>query len=210
MSDGGQLAKITADNPIRYCNQDLLERKGAAKAFARDVLALDTSEGVAVGVFGPWGSGKTSFINLAGTYFNDKKIPVIEFNPWLFSGTEQLVGQFFAELSTELRAQNLAELGKALEDYGDAFTGGHSHVRNIGVILKVIGKYLRRRHKGVIGYRDTIKEVLSKRNQPIIVVLDDVDRLSVTEKGLSPWLRERMMLRAFPLLEGPDKARAAL
>lgn len=29
-------------------------------------------------------------------------------------------------------------------------------------------------------------------------------------KGLSPWLRERMMLRAFPLLEGPDKARAAL
>ena len=30
------------------------------------------------------------------------------------------------------------------------------------------------------------------------------------QKGLSPWLRERMMLRAFPLLEGPDKARAAL
>ena len=30
------------------------------------------------------------------------------------------------------------------------------------------------------------------------------------EEGLSPWLRERMMLRAFPLLEGPDKARAAL
>ena len=29
-------------------------------------------------------------------------------------------------------------------------------------------------------------------------------------KGLSPWLRERMMLRAFPLLEGPGKARAAL
>ena len=29
-------------------------------------------------------------------------------------------------------------------------------------------------------------------------------------KGLSPWLRERMMLRAFPLLEGPEKARAAL
>ena len=29
-------------------------------------------------------------------------------------------------------------------------------------------------------------------------------------KGLSPWLRDRMMLRAFPLLEGPDKARAAL
>ena len=28
-------------------------------------------------------------------------------------------------------------------------------------------------------------------------------------KGLSPWLWERMMLRAFPLLEGPDKARAA-
>ena len=35
-------------------------------------------------------------------------------------------------------------------------------------------------------------------------------RLFNAGKGLSPWLRERMMLRAFPLLEGPDKARAAL
>ena len=32
----------------------------------------------------------------------------------------------------------------------------------------------------------------------------------ILAKGLSPRLRERMMLRAFPLLEGPDKARAAL
>ena len=34
--------------------------------------------------------------------------------------------------------------------------------------------------------------------------------LGFRKKGLSPWLRERMMLRAFPLLEGPDKARDAL
>ena len=30
-----------------------------------------------------------------------------------------------------------------------------------------------------------------------------------SSKGLSPWLRERMMLCTFPLREGPDKARAA-
>ena len=37
-----------------------------------------------------------------------------------------------------------------------------------------------------------------------------LEQLGFLVKGLSPWLRERMMLRAFPLLEGPDKARAAL
>ena len=39
---------------------------------------------------------------------------------------------------------------------------------------------------------------------------DNAAATRIKRKGLSPWLRERMMLRAFPLLEGPDKARAAL
>jgi len=53
---------IAGDNPIRCQEDDALGRVSAAKAFAQQVLSLDDSEGVVVGVLGPWGSGKTSFI----------------------------------------------------------------------------------------------------------------------------------------------------
>ena len=81
---------------------DVLERAGVADAFARQVLALDASHGTTVGVFGPWGSGKTSFVNLARKTFEGKGVPVPDFNPWLFSGAEQLVERFFAELSANM------------------------------------------------------------------------------------------------------------
>ena len=64
---------------------------------------IDTTEGVVVGVLGPWGSGKTSFINLARNEFEKaKKIPILDFNPWMFSGTAQIVESFFIELAAQL------------------------------------------------------------------------------------------------------------
>jgi hypothetical protein len=47
-----------AGNPIRDARHDTLGREPAAPAFAKQVLDLDASEGVVVGVPGPWGSGK--------------------------------------------------------------------------------------------------------------------------------------------------------
>ena len=126
-----------------------------------------------VGVFGPWGSGKTSFLNLAKAEWNED-VPVIDFNPWLFSGTEQLVGRFFDELSAELKIRNFAKVGKVFEDYGRAFTGVS------GGLLKTVGVSIRRKG-GIAERRKKIEETLQKRDNPIIVVLDDVDRLSPPE-----------------------------
>ena len=94
MRDSNLSAGLPSDNPIRLPKDDRLHRNEAAKGFARQVLRLDVSEGAAAAVFGPWGSGKTSFVNLAKTVFEREKIPVLEFNPWLFSGAEQLAERF--------------------------------------------------------------------------------------------------------------------
>ena len=164
---------IPGDNPIRDPAADVLGRAGEARKFARRVLELDASEGAVVGVFGPWGSGKTSFLNLAKAEWNEE-VPVIDFNPWLFSGTEQLVGRFFDELSAELKIRDFAKLGKVFEDYGRAFTGVS------GGLLKTVGVSIRRKG-GIAERRKRIEEALQKRDNPIIVVLDDVDRLSASE-----------------------------
>ena len=56
---------IVGDNPIENPEDDAIGRISTAQNFAQYVLALDAKEGFVVGVLGPWGSGKTSFINLA-------------------------------------------------------------------------------------------------------------------------------------------------
>ncbi len=47
--------------------------------------------------------------------------PVLEFNPWLFSDTDELVQSFFSELAEQLRLESgkLNTIADKLEHYGD-------------------------------------------------------------------------------------------
>ena len=166
---------LPGDNPIRIPDKDVLDRKAGAETFARQVLNMDLSHGAAVGIFGPWGTGKTSFINLARGTFERAGVPVLDFNPWMFTGAEQLVSRFFSELSAELKLHDLTGLGKALEEYGDAISG------QTGRMTKIAGVVIRRHGGGIHLRRKIIARSLCNRCEPIVVVLDDVDRLSAPE-----------------------------
>ena len=179
---------ITGDNPIKNPEDDVIGRVAIAREFAQNVLELDTSEGVVVGVLGPWGSGKTSFINLARNEFEKADITIIDFNPWMFSGTAQLVESFFIELAAQLpKDRDLAKIGKDIEAYGEVLSGlgwvpvvGTWFERFRGA-TKITGKFLQRRKKGVYGQRQQLEEALSDLDKPIVVVLDDIDRLETPE-----------------------------
>jgi hypothetical protein len=179
---------VTGDNPIRDPADDTLGRSEVARSFAHQVLSLDASEGLVVGVLGAWGSGKTSFLNLTREYLADADLPVLDFNPWMFSGAEQLVESFFVELSAQLKVRpGLAEVGKDLEDYGEAFSSlawlplvGPWIERGRGA-TKILGKILQRRKEGVRGRRAKLAKALADLEKPIIVILDDIDRLSTSE-----------------------------
>ena len=175
MSDDRKPTRIPADNPIRGPQDDVLERTDIAERFAQRVIDLDVSEGAVVSVFGPWGSGKTSFVNLARPVFEQNDVPVLEFNPWLFSGADQLIGRFFTELSVELELRDLGEVAKALDDFGAVFAG------KLGTAARMAGTFLRRHKGGVAARRDRVASALTTRLKPIVVIVDDVDRLSGPE-----------------------------
>jgi len=151
-------------------------------------MSLDASEGVVVGVLGPWGSGKTSFINLARTEFDAAGIPVLDFNPWMFSGAEQLVESFFIEVAAQLRVRrDLSDLGKGFEDYGEMFSGmgwlplvGPWIERGRGA-SKVLGRILQARREGIGGRRAKLERALVDYGKPLLIVLDDIDRLASSE-----------------------------
>jgi hypothetical protein len=179
---------VTGDNPIRKPEDDALGRAKVAKSFAGQVLSLDASEGLVVGVLGAWGSGKTSFINLARADLADAGVAILDFNPWMFSGAEQLVESFFVELAAQLKIRpGLAEVGKDLEEYGEMFSGmawlplvGPWIERGRGA-TKILSKILQRRKEGVGGRRAKLAKALAALDKPIAVVLDDIDRLSTSE-----------------------------
>lgn len=179
---------VKGDNPIRESADDTLGRSRVAKSFAEQVLLLDASEGLVVGVLGAWGSGKTSFVNLSRGHLAASGLVVLDFNPWMFSGAEQLVESFFIELSAQLKLRpGLAEVGKDLEEYGETFSGlawlpllGPWIERGRGA-TKLLSKLLQRRKEGVGGRRTKLGEALTALDKPIVVVLDDIDRLSTSE-----------------------------
>lgn len=181
-------SSFKADNPIRRSEDDVLGREKVAQSFVERVLSLDVSEGVVVGVLGQWGSGKTSFLNLARVYFDAMGVPVLEFNPWMFSGAEQLADMFFVEISAQLKLRSgLSKVGETLEEYGAAFSGLVSlpvigtWVEGGGKLAQFIGKVFQSKNGGVAGRRTRVQKALTTLNKPLIVVLDDVDRLTNTE-----------------------------
>jgi hypothetical protein len=179
---------LPGDNPIRHRDQDALGRAAVAESFVRQVLSLDASEGLVVAVLGAWGSGKTSFVNLARAEFAGAGVPVLEFNPWMFSGAEQLVESFFTEVAAQLKMRaGLAEVASDLADYGEAFSG-LSWLPVVGPWIergrggaKVLSKLLQRRKEGTGGRRSKLEAALGALERPIVVVLDDIDRLVTAE-----------------------------
>lgn len=178
---------IPADNPISSIEDDTIGRDPAARSFAQQILAIDAREGAVLGVLGPWGSGKTSFVNLARVEIDKAHVPVLDFNPWMFSGAQQLVESFFVELASQLKLRReLADVGKGLEDYGEAFSGlawlpFGTWIERGRLLLQGTGKSLQRRREGVGERREKLKKALRELEKPIVVVLDDIDRLTTSE-----------------------------
>src|SRR5436190_1928866 len=95
-----------ADSPITKAEQDELGRLGLARQIVEQIRRTPCDEGFVIGLLGPWGSGKTSILNLVRAQLAQaasEDVIVVPFNPWLFSGAEQLVTRFFAELAAALK-----------------------------------------------------------------------------------------------------------
>jgi ABC-type transporter Mla maintaining outer membrane lipid asymmetry ATPase subunit MlaF len=188
LNDLDQLGRVLVDNPIKTSSEDVLNRDPIAKLLAQQLLRLDCTEGLVVGVLGPWGHGKTSFINLVRKHLSDSGATILEFNPWMFSGAEQLVESFFNELAAQLKLKPaLEDVGNALEEYGEVFSG-LGWVPVVGTWLERLklgkdlsAKWMQRRKEGIGGKRKKVSMALSKLQKPIAVILDDIDRLTTSE-----------------------------
>lgn len=94
---------LSSDRPITKPADDKFQRAAFAKLLAAQILALPKEDSFVIGLSGPWGSGKTSILNLIESELAaNEEVVVVWFNPWLFSGTSELMEHFFAELAAQI------------------------------------------------------------------------------------------------------------
>src|SRR5690606_1287871 len=93
------------DEEIYHQNHDLLAGASQAQSFAETVLSSGAHSGLIFGVDGPWGIGKTSFINLAEHYWKQAKNKVIvcRFEPLRYASEPDLADRLIRDLSAAIQ-----------------------------------------------------------------------------------------------------------
>jgi len=189
------------DQPIENSSQDIIGRKYFAKSLADTLLTYFSTNELVLGLYGEWGSGKTSLINLtvehltANAENSTTKPIIIKFNPWNFSEQNHLITQYFSYLSAILKrkdnSNDLIEIGEKLEEYSDFFDP-LSIIPVVGqftflakMLMKLSGSSLKKKgsdkKRTLEELRDDLCELLSKLDKKIIVIIDDIDRLTPNE-----------------------------
>jgi hypothetical protein len=171
------------DWPVEFLADDRLGRGAFAQALAEEILAAPVSGGYVIALSGQWGSGKTSILNMTVEAL-DQRATVVQFNPWLFSGTEALVGTFFREIAKQLGDQRplLKSIADKLATYGRLLSPVAGVFGMAGVVDTVAGVAGQlASDPSVFEQRAALREQLSSLDQRLLVVLDDVDRLRPDE-----------------------------
>ena len=191
------------DQPIKSHREDKLGRFPFAQSLGNAILSYKEKDSIVIGLFGAWGSGKTSIINMALEHIDlfsknkidDKKPIIVSFNPWNYSDQNQLVTQFFKQLSVVLRRPNYAgevkKAGEKMEAYANFLVplklipglGQYAEiakdaVKKVGIAAKSWGDL---ESNDLNAIRADLNKLLAKQPHKIIVVIDDIDRLNNTE-----------------------------
>lgn len=99
---------LATDTPIKAREQDLIGRTPFAERLADILKSAAGPESLVIGLYGPWGSGKTSVINLVENALSRKDddgkagVSVVRFEPWNYLTSEQLLAQFLKEVGSAL------------------------------------------------------------------------------------------------------------
>lgn len=183
---------ISPDLPINKSSEDKLNRTAFAKDLAKVLLDYSSPHSFSVGLYGEWGSGKTSLLNMIlETIEQDGcDVVVLRFNPWLCSEPKQLVTQFFKQLSAAIKMKKAKgdRVWELVDQYADILDAT-SAIPYVGIVVSSFGKLITTKAKNQVlqkandlqGTKNEIIKSLSESKTKIVVAIDDIDRLSEEE-----------------------------
>jgi predicted KAP-like P-loop ATPase len=175
---------LSADRPGNDPSSDRLGYAPFAKRLAQSIARLSRAEGHVVALYGAWGFGKTTMLNYVRYYLNEmgasERPIIVTYNPWWFSGHEDLVRAFFSQLRAKVEDQKEfpSEVRSRLADFADALSEVPLPYLSWG---KLAGRVLRPKPKDIEKLKCEISTSLRAQPHRILVMIDDIDRLTSEE-----------------------------
>lgn len=187
------------DRPLSSLSEDAFGRKKFVERLCRTLVTYETkpplATGMVVGLAGEWGSGKSTILNFVEEtlQIDFHPIAIVRFNPWLVSGRDDLIRNFFEELAREIKKNAPTQkdkiddlLGKirkyrALADIGADYLPIPEELRGR---LKAIAKILFQGTQSDVGLNELKKQINSRVRElelPLVVLIDEVDRVDDEE-----------------------------
>ena len=191
---------LNSDQPKDMKEQDALSFADSAESMAKIIVSGDYPDGFVIGIEGEWGSGKTTYINFIREYLknNHSEFKIIEFNPWLHSNQENLIGAYFKILRENAKdifgddsdiKKTLGNIISAFAPVGEAIANAISWGllgKIVNAIMRYFGSELQKKptlesqYKKIKNYlRDAGKT--KECRKPFLVIIDDLDRLDKAE-----------------------------
>lgn len=188
-----------ADRPIQKSDQDRLGRATFAKYLARCILDHANQESLTIGLYGGFGSGKTSIINLAleelhyasHNMFDSEKPIILNFSVWSYAGQHQLIDSFFRRLTSEIRQaeyfEHSAKIIHLIELYISFFTHKpvpkslqpyHSWISRLLKTKKTLADtYGWESGRDLTLVKRELNQLLMLRKNKLIIFIDNISRL---------------------------------
>lgn len=193
----GEPMHLFSDKPIEHPEKDEFDFKRFAQSIARSIIKNNNPEGIVIAINGPWGSGKSSVINLVKHYLKKDEKPdqlqILDFKCWWFRGEEALVLEFFHQLYGALDQQGLERAKEAISQLGSRMlstlaplTGAVANLITPGVggaassSMNLLSNLIKQ-GKTVEELHSEISQALSDSEKRYLMIIDDIDRLSEDE-----------------------------
>jgi hypothetical protein len=164
-----------------------------ASRVAQGILNYSQNETFIVSLEGEWGSGKTTLINFIKEDLKKEreKVEILDFNPWLITGIEQIIKVFFDELIKVLSSNLFAvkwneDIKKDLRTLASLILPDNINI-DVGLIklgYKPKDALLPKSEKTLAQIKEKINEYLRNSGKKIVVIIDDIDRLTDQETEL--------------------------
>lgn len=161
------------DNPA--ANLDIKVKKMYAGHIVYWLLNTDLSEGAfALGITGDWGSGKSSFLEDIKKEIGEDCYQM-KFEPWDCQGAEQIINEFFEQLRKTIKP-TYSLLQKPILRYARLLTDVE-----LPSMFKLALNFFPSMTHSISDYKERIKSGLILLDKPIVVTIDDMDRLEANE-----------------------------
>jgi Cdc6-like AAA superfamily ATPase len=108
----GKLPVYIQDDVLKDIEQDTFGHKHIADAVVESIL--NTKPPFIIGIFGGWGTGKSSLLEIINSNLSKQKVVTVIIDAWRYSSAENIRRAFLVHVANKLAPNLLAELRRGL------------------------------------------------------------------------------------------------